>query len=799
MMQYSRNINIQEGNEFREISDLLFKNYRIFILSIIISIGTAFLLNRYSIPTYRVSASILIKANTAQRSNSGSENDFLYNNLFGGNQSFQNELFIMKSYPIIEKTIRNLDLSVTYYLKGKFNYYEAYRDIPFIVTYLPTHPQPRDIILNISFLDGNKFVITGSAKKVSFANLETNENTHNKNNWTFKQIGTFGMLIETSDLSFIINSRDTLQKLKTDITYGFKFSTVTTLSSSTHSDMEFTVPDKQATVINISLVSESAKKGIDILNELMNVYSELNLERKNHLATITIDYIEKQLNQISDSLAQTEDNLQQFRSSKQLLNITDQAQGISVQYMNLQNQLAELVSKKNYYDYVSDRLKNDNFSDMMLPASIGISDQLLNSLMVELINAQAQRSNLIANNQERNPMVQKLGIQIANLKKTISENISSFSTTANISIEELNKRIRKIEGDINRLPATQRQLTTIERKFRLNDAIYSYLMEKHSEAKITKASNLPDDIIIEQAKFNGQVSPNRNLNYMVAFFLALAVPFSFLWLKNALKTTIETQDEIEHLTDKTVLANIPHNRNKTNNVMFEFPKSNIAESFRALRTNLDFYLRGGQKKVIMVTSSLENEGKSFIAMNLAMSYAQLGLRTILVDFDLRKTKIYFKEGEESREGLSSFMIGKENLEDLIIKSPNDKLDYILAGILPPNPVELLALEKTKSLITSLKMDYDIIVLDTPPLAQVTDAYLLIEYSSVNILVTRCGRTIKKVLLSVIKDLTHKNIGNFCLVLNDNRIYNDQYGYGYGDYNKKGFFHKIIKKKRKRKI
>ena len=227
--------------------------------------------------------------------------------------------------------------------------------------------------------------------------------------------------------------------------------------------------------------------------------------------------------------------------------------------------------------------------------------------------------------------------------------------------------------------------------------------------------------------------------------------------------------------------------------MFEFPKSNIAESFRALRTNLDFYVRGGQKKVIMVTSCLENEGKSFIALNLAMSYAQLGRRTILVDFDLRKPKTYFKEEEESQEGLSSYMIDKVNLEDIIIKSPHDKLDYILSGILPPNPVELIALDKTEKLLTKLKIDYDIIVLDTTPLAQVTDAYLLIDHSDVKIIVARYGQTIKNVFSLIMKDLSQKNVSNICIVLNDNRVFRDQYGYGYGYYNKKrGFFKKKSK-------
>jgi capsular exopolysaccharide synthesis family protein len=313
-------------------------------------------------------------------------------------------------------------------------------------------------------------------------------------------------------------------------------------------------------------------------------------------------------------------------------------------------------------------------------------------------------------------------------------------------------------------------------------------MEKHAEAKITKASNLPDDIIIEPAKGGGTpISPNKKLNYLFAIFLGLTVPFGFVWIKSVLNIKIESQDDLEHLTDRPVLGKILHNRYKTNNVMFEYPKSNIAESFRALRTNLDFYVRGGQKKVILITSCVENEGKSFIAVNLAMSYAQLGRRTILVDFDLRKPKTYFKEVKESQEGLSSYMIDKANFKDIIIKSPHDKLDYISSGILPPNPVELLALEKTEELLTSLKTEYDIIVLDTTPLAQVSDAYLLIDHSEVKIIVTRYGQTIKKVFSHVMKDLNQKNVTNTCIVLNDNRIFRDQYGYGYGYNNKKGFF------------
>lgn len=791
-MPHSQNVNVQEENDFKKISELFLRNYKLFIACFILSIGLAFLFNRYSAPVYSISSSILIKEKSQQPG--ADMNEYLNTNMFGKNQNFQNELWVIKSSPVIERAVRNLDLQVTYYRKGRIQLLDAYQDVPFKIIYLSNHPQPVFTKFQLKFLNEGYFQLSADSKLVSFFNFETESVTHQKKNWTINRNGKFGELIETDDLAFIVQPIDTARtSYPKEIAYGFEFKTIPSICSSIKSKISFTMVDKQATIIRINLKSESLRKGIDIVDEIMNVYSEQNLERKNHTAKITIDYIETQLNEISDSLSQTEDNLQNFRSSRQLLDFTDQATGISAQYRDLQNQYDELMSRKRYYDYVTELLKSDSFSNLMLPASIGISDQLLNSLMTDLISAQAQRSNLIQNNQERNPVVSKLGIQIENLKKTISENIAAVAKTTSMSIDEMSKRIRKVESEISRLPATQRQLGNIERKYRVNDAIYSYLLEKHAEAKITKASNLPDDIIIEPAMGMGQTSPNTQKNFLIAFLLGFAVPFGFLVIRNSLNNKIESQNDIERLTDWPVLGKILHNRFKTNNVTFEFPKSNVAESFRSLRTNLDFYVRGGQKKVVMITSCLENEGKSFVALNLAVSYAQLGRKTILVDFDLRKPKKYFKEKEESEEGLSSYMINKIRLEDIITKSPHNKLDYIPAGILPPNPVELIALDKTEELITNLKKDYDIIVLDTTPLAQVTDAYLLIGQAEVKIVVTRQNLTVKNVFSMIMKDLVNKKVDNVCIVLNDNRYYTDQYGYGGYGYNKKGI-KKFIKSK-----
>jgi capsular exopolysaccharide synthesis family protein len=781
MNTYHNNLNIQEENELKKISDMFSRNYKLFIFCLIVVLGLAFLINKFSVQVFKISASILIKENSNTNNSASTGKDFMNSSLFTDNKNFQNELWVIKSTPVIERAIRNLDLFVTYYTKVGFRYIDSYKDTPFKVTYVPDHPQPLNVRFRITLINDNNFKIEAKGKNVLFYNFNTGEIANRrKDEWSFSREASFGEMIETNDMAFVITrGMDQDSSGIKQMPLAFDFRNIATLSNYYKKALEFKVVDRLSTVVELSMKTENVQKGVDLMNELMKVYSDQNLERKNHLASITIDYIEKQLNDISDSLSQTEDNLQRFRSSNQLLNITEQASGISVQYLNLENQLAELVTRKRYYDYVSEYLENnDNFSNMIVPASLGIQDPLLNNLMSELISAQAQLSNLVKNNQEKNPLVQKLNIQIDNVKKTIADNISAVSRTTSISIDEMNKRVSKIKGEISNIPVTQRKLGNIERKYRLDDAIYNYMLEKRAEAKITKASNLPDQIVIEPAKAGlYPVSPNKKLNYLIALFFGLVVPLGYLTLKDALNNKIQAQEDIESLTTVPVLGRILRNKSHLKHVVYKFPKSGIAESFRALRTNLDFYVRGGQNKIIMVTSGVENEGKTFIAQNLAVSYAQLGRKTILINFDLRKEESYFDKNHNT--GLSSYLIDKANLSDIIFKSPQERLDYIPSGILPPNPVELIALVKTGDLLKELKSIYDIIILDTSPLAQVTDAYLLINHAELKLLVARQNFTIKKVFSLVVKDLKMKRIDNVCVVLNDNRDHYQRYGYGYG--------------------
>ena len=598
------NISNLENIDPKQVVLLFKKNYKIFGVCLFLALGIAFVVNLYTTPMYRISSSLLIKEETQKQNANVTE--YLNSSLFGANKNFQNELWVLKSSPIIEQTIKNLDLNVTYFRREGFQYTDIYDEVPFKVLLVSDHIQPAAVYLKITILDSVNFELKASSKNVSFVKMDTGETAFTKKKWTFSHEGKFDQLIETPDLALVIK-RKTKESIHTEenTRYYFELTDALTLTNDMREHLKFRIIDKQATVVEVTYTCTSVKEGKDIVDEIMNVYSMQNLEQKNHSASVTINYIEQQLDEISDSLKFTEDKLQRFRSTHQLLNASDQASGMTEQYMNLQNQMAELVSKKRYYDYVDDYLQeNVDISNMIVPASMGISDQLLNNLMSELIAAQAQRENLIRNNQELNPMVQKLSIKIENARKTISENISALRKTTDISIDEMNKRIQKAEATISRLPATQRQLGGIERKYRLNDAIYNYLLEKRAEAKITQASNMPNNIIIEPAKQDGPnpVSPNTSMNYLIALVLGVTVPFVSLKFIDALNTKVETQESVEKITNVPMLGKITHNQRRSNTVVAEYPKSMIAESFRALRTNIEYQYKNRHKKVILVTS-----------------------------------------------------------------------------------------------------------------------------------------------------------------------------------------------------
>ena len=778
---------IPESNNHQilKILKLIRRNIWIIIPVVILSVGIAYIYNRYAIPSYKVSSTILIKDNNSSNFNSNAPGAAAYINmgLFNNGQNLQNELAILKSYPNIEKMVKNLDLEVTYYEYQNYQYHNIYKASPFKVFIFKDHPQLIGTTFDLTFNPDGSFNLNVKKQDATKYMYQTNKNIETLKDLELNLKGNVGEIIETPNIKLLItiNDEDSLF-LKKSRKFAFKLSTIQNLTNYYSNSLEFNIPDRLATVIEISLNTTSIQLGKDVIDELVRVYSESNLEAKNHLATMTIEYIEKQLDEVSTSLNQYEDNLQRFMSRNKTMNVGAQATRLSEQLLNLQNQLAELMTQKRYFDYVSDYNKNSNSNETQIiaPTSMGVQDPLLNNLIQELSAAQTQRANLIKNNQERNPIVARLDIQIKNLKNTVAENIAAAAHTNELSINEMQKRIAQIENEMSKLPGTQMQMGGIERKYKLNDAIYNYLLEKQAEAKITKASNLPDNVIIEPAHLSvlEPVSPNKLYVYFIALFLGLTIPIGFLILKTSLKTTISTQEDIERITNATILGKVFHFSNrKDKNVFASSPRDKTAETFRTLRTNINFAINGVPQKTILVTSCLSGEGKSFNSLNIAASYAQTKKKTILLNFDLRKNHSIIKVADNTK-GLSLYLSGETSVDKIIQSTDIKNLDYINSGPVPPNPLELMENDKTAELFAYLRKNYEYIIIDTPPLGQVSDALTLVGYSNLNLIVTRYNVTKKKLLRLVLSELRNKNIKNVYIILNDNKLVSEQMGYGY---------------------
>ncbi len=785
MVTNRRRLNNQDESDLQFFVQMVKSNYRLLTLCVLLSLVMAFVISKMMPTKYKISSSLLITEKSNRNDND--RNEYLSSNLFTSEQNLQNELWMLKSITTLNQTISNLNLAVEYQEKNGLFKKDIYGESPFLVELLPDHVQPVNVNFNVSFNKDNSIVLSSQGRNISVADIKTGEIQFKRERWNFKVNTHFGNRIIFKELGFILRQNVDF-KPDAHKKYGFVIKDYISLTNKLSKNLEFNIVDQMATVIEINCTSNSVIKGNDILNEIMRVYSKQDLDRKNHLAKITIDYIEQQLNEISDSLNINEEDLQRFRSSNYLLNAGLQAQNFSTQYQDLQNQLAEIKTRKRYYDYVADYLlNNDDFSSMTVPASMGMSDNLLNNLMSDLITAQTERSNLVGNDQGFNPMVKKLTVKIENLKGTILNNITSVQQTVEISIDELEKRIAQLRSNIRRMPETQQELGGLERKYQLNDAIYNYLLEKRAEAKITLASNIPNCVIISPARTIGPrpVSPNYMLNYMIALMLGIILPLIFILIRKVINNKIDVNFDMSSITDVAVYGKIMHKKLSPQNGLFEVPEMAVQESFRALRTNIEYQFVNQSCKVIMITSCIEKEGKSFVASNLAYSYAQLGFKTLLINFDLRKKYKYFTEDENYLNGIYSWHAENLECDDIIKHSEYENLDFIQSGQHSSDPAKILTHHKIKVLINQLKERYNCIVLDTSPLAQVSDAFLLMEYADIKLVVARYNHSVKSVISLIMNDLRHKKIKDIGIVMNDNDNGNNQYGYGYGYTGKNG--------------
>jgi tyrosine-protein kinase Etk/Wzc len=768
-------------NEIFDLKDFLIKlrqYWKSISLCIVVAITIAYMFSHYTQKIFEVSATVIIKKEKpmidiqSMSALDALENPYVINN----------ETERLKSTIVSERALAKVNFGISYYENVPFGNVELYHNNPFEVIPDSAFPQPTDMLFRVQFLNANEFELFAEGNNVVIRNLKNQKVKKVVSKFLVKQKFTINQPIITDRFSFTLQLPDnaSLYNNFKEKTYYFQINSKENLLAVFR---KYKVDNiKSSTVLQISMKGGNIAKMVDFLNALCEAYIEKTVEKKNISAANTIEFIEDQLIEISDSLKFSEDQLQTYQSAHKVMNMDFQSQQVFTSLENLQNQKAELVIKQKYFYYLKSYLqKSNDVKNYIAPSSIGINDPALSSALNQLMEITNDRAELSYNLKKDNPYVSAYDIKAQSLKKSIVENLNNLIDANSISLQEMDQRINELTEKAGKLPKTQRELFGFERVYKLNDALYTYLLTKRSEIQISKAALMPDNEVVNEANPRDAilVSPNPKKNLILAFILGFGIPMLLIIIKDYFSEKIRSIDDIEKVADFPILGHIIRNKSGTLVPILDDQKSLVAESFRSIRTNFQFVAPINDKHVIVITSSMMDEGKSFTSINLAASFALYTKRTVLLCFDLRKPMRTIPFNLSNDKGLSTYLSGNCELESIIQRTNNENLNIILPGPIPPNPNELIASQKTKELIHVLTQWFDYIVIDTPPVGMVADALLLIHYSDTNIFMVRHNHTRKSMFKQLISTLKKRNIENVNILINDLPLTNENSGYGYG--------------------
>ena len=484
-----------DQEESIDIKALFFKFFRFwyfFALTIFVALVIAFLFNKYTKPVFEVKTTVLLKDDKANQNLIGL-------GLMNNKQNLENEMGIINSYSLAKRTINNLDFEISYFEEDNFVTHELYKSSPIKVEMDWEHPQPKNIKFNLFVLSNVKYRLTVQTEKAILYNFAEKENVGEiEEAIIINEEHNFGEVVENNLFKFTIFLTEEFNSDFIDKNLSFVFSDYKGLIS-TFRSTQLEPINREASIIEISIKGDNKQKLTDYLNELTRQYLLRGIEKKNKIADNTIRFIDSELVDITDSLTFAETRLQNFRINNEVMDLDFKANQVFENMQKFEEEKAQFIIKAKYYRNLQDYLSRnkDNIDDVIIPSSMGIEDPLLSQLISGLAELYAERADILFSSSEKNPMVAAIDQRIRTTKTTILENLSSIINTSEISIESIDERIFKLEKEVSRLPETQRQLFGIERKFKLNDALYTFLLQKRSEAQIVKASNLPDNEIIE--------------------------------------------------------------------------------------------------------------------------------------------------------------------------------------------------------------------------------------------------------------------------------------------------------------
>ena len=778
----SAHAGLEQDEEQIDLKELVFKYLKFWpyiVFCAFLGVFCAFLVNRYATPIYNIEASILVNE---EPSNTLGGDIFESAGLSIPKSNVENEIGILKSYTLAFEALDALNFNVFYFKDGFVKKTEIYGNSPFLIEADWKHPQLVRGMFSIRKINDKTFRLDIIEEEFSvFSPLDPHYKTRATvlNNIVGEY--AFGEWIRGDHYKFKISdlSAENEEEIFFHLTDSYS------LANSFKNNLQVSPLNKTATILTLSLELNHRKKAEEYVNKLMEVYLERELLEKNQSAANTVFFIDQQLSGITDSLSYIEDRLESYRSTNNVFNLTEEGTVIFQRLEELEKERAQINLSLRYYQTLIEYLNNEQLDDLVAPSVIGIQDPLLNALVINLAELQSERVRLTATFSEETPAVREVSSRIRNTKNTLLENLRSAVTNSQNSLAEISARLKASESEINRLPATERNLLSIQRQFSINENIYVYLLEKRAEAEITRASNSPTNAILDEGRSgNIPVAPKRSLNYLIGLILGLALPIGFITVRDFFNTKIQDPKEVEKSLKVPLIGMIGVSKLETNLAIFSNPKSTITESFRNLRANMSFLSPRQKGLMVAVSSSISGEGKTFCSINLASIYAISGKKCLLVGLDLRKPRIAGDFHMTNDQGVSTYLSSDRDWKSMVKKSDHENLDVLLSGPPPPNPAELLLQDSFIDLLEELKANYDVIILDCPPIGLVSETLEIFKYSDLNMMIVRQDYSYKQ-SIDYINNLHSKgSVKKLYAIMNGVEVdqgYGGYGSYGYGNY------------------
>ncbi|MBU3682067.1 MAG: polysaccharide biosynthesis tyrosine autokinase, partial [Flavobacterium sp.] len=735
----------QNSFDFKGFLIKIVSYWKWFLISLTITFAIAYQVNIRKQKIYALQTSIAIKE---ENNPFFTSNTSLVFNWGGSSDQVQNISNTLKSRSHNELVVDELQFYVDYLQKGDYNYKDVYGDVPFALTLDKSKGQLLNNLIEINFVSATSYELhitfeNASAPIMYYAN-------HSKGNAVvvpgeFKKQFRLGEQIQLPFLNGKLESLSQGEQLKGK-TYFIRFNNFDEVVQKGQ-NISVEIDPKAASILVLSMQGPNKNRIVNYLNTTVNTLIKTQLDRKNQFATNTIEFIDSTLVSMGNQLKETGDELTNFNKRNNIVEIEKGGENIAGQLLEYDITRDQINRKIAYCNSLKSYLRNSvDYSKLPAPTVAGIDDPNIVTNVAKLIGLSAQRSQL-AYSVKSEKIFQEFDSQMEAVKKVLLENVASIGSAFQYDLVLVNSKIQKIENDIKQLPEDKQEYLKISRKYDLSDNIYNTFLQKRSEAEIVKAANLSDIHFIDSAKDTGGglIGPNTSVNYVIAFFMGILIPllvvFGIFFMENAILNT----EDITSLTDIPIIGVIGVKQSQSNLAVFERPKSALSESFRAIRSSLQFLYKKHEiegTKTIMLTSSISGEGKTFCSLNIATVFALSEKKTVIVGLDLRKPKIFDDFNTTNEIGVVNYLIGQKNMDEVIQKTQIPYLDVITSGPIPPNPSELIIGDTMKKFMEELKSRYDYIILDTPPVGLVSDALELDEYVDVSLYIMRQNYTKK---------------------------------------------------------